>query len=158
MGEPNARIRRIVVHVQVGSDRMAGTDDPLFLGIEGPQGREFRLAFAAGKSLRRGHEDVYVLAEAGDADVNVAHPELNDPTQPAIELAAVRGVYLRKGLEPIPNVRGFAEMDDRLEVGAAEVELHASGAPKPRRFARTGPFWLGLVCGLQAGLAEADAA
>ena len=152
MSDSSTSLTRIVVRIRVGSDRMAATDDPLFLGLAGPQGREFRLAAAHGKSFRKGQEDVFVLGDPADADTNVEFPELNDPTAAGIDLAGVTGVYLRKGLEPIPNVRGFGEMDDRLQIEAADVELHATGSPKPRRFARSGPFWLGLVCGLQASL------
>jgi hypothetical protein len=88
----------------------------------------------------------------------VEFPTLNDPAAAAIESASVTGVYLRKGSEPIPNVRGLGEMDDRVQVEAADVELHAQGAPKPRRFARSGPIWLGVVCGVRANLIPVDEA
>ena len=142
-----APVERIRVRIRVGDDRMAASDDPLFLGLRGPGGREFRLAFAHGRGLRRGAEDVYVLGAPGDPEVNVAHPELNDPTRPGIDPAEVTGAYLRKGQEPIPNVRGFGEMDDRLQVAQAEVELEIRGGARARRFQRRGPLWLGLVCG-----------
>lgn len=151
-----APIQRIVVRITVGSDRMAASDDPLFLELHGPLGRDFRLAPKQGRALRRGAEDRFVLGAGDDPDVNIAFPELNDPTSPRIEAAALTGVALRKGLEPIPNVRGFGEMDDRLQLMDAEVEIHVEGEPKPRRYARKGPFWLGLVCGLRSWLAPAD--
>ncbi len=140
-------VARIRVRVRVGDDRMAASDDPLFLGLRGPAGREFRLAFARGRGLRRGAEDVYVLGPAGAEGVNVAHPELNDPTCPAIDAAGISGAYLRKGQEPIPNVRGLGEMDDRLQVAEAEVEILGPGGGVAGRFGRRGPFWLGLLCG-----------
>jgi len=151
-----AAVERIVVRVQLGDSLLAATDDPLFLGLEGPSGREFRLAFARGRSLRRSAEDRYVLAAAGDPDTNVAHAELNDPTAPPLDATGVRGVYVRKGLDPVPNVRAVGEMDDRVEVAEVEVELHVAGGP-PRRFLRKGPVWLGLVCGLRLDLAPVDA-
>jgi hypothetical protein len=40
-------------------------------------------------------------------------------------------------------------MDDRLEIAEVEIEIHAEGLPKPLRFRRRGPLWLGLVCGMQ---------
>lgn len=152
--EPNAGtpISKIVVRLQVGKDRMSGSDDPLFLGLSGPQGREFRLDYAKGRALRRGAEDAFVLGPPGAAETNVAHAEMNDPTAPPIDLESISSVFLRKGLEPIPNVRGFGEMDDRLQVVEVEVELHGQGRSKPVRYGRSGGFWLGLVCGLRFDL------
>jgi hypothetical protein len=138
-------VLRIDVRIQVGEDRLAASDDPLYLGLRGPAGREFRLSPAKGHALRRGREDHYVLAAS---EANVEHPELNDPTRPLLDAGAVDGVYLRKGLEPIPNVRALGEMDDRLEVGGVTVEIAAEGLAEPLRFSRRGPFWLGLVSGL----------
>jgi hypothetical protein len=151
-------VTRVVVRLNIGLDRMAASDDPLFLGLRGPGGREFRLASTHGRPLRRGSEDVFVLAAPDDPDTNVASPALNDPAASPIELAAVRAVYLRKGLDPIPNVRGHGEMDDRVQLVSAEVELHGPGAPKPRRFVGRGPIWLGLVCGMVWDLEPADEA
>ena len=150
-------LRKIVVRIQVGKDRMAGSDDPLFLLLDGPGGREFRLALAHGKQLRRGAQDVFVLAGPGDPDTNVAHAELNDPNVPVLDLAGIRRVVVRKGLEPLPNVRGFGEMDDRLLIEKVEVELHPEGPDGPLRFERGGGFWLGLVCGLNLELGRIDA-
>lgn len=151
--ETAGTVEKIVVRIQVGKDRMAGSDDPLFLSLAGPQGREFRLQLAHGRTLRRGAEDVFVLGPPGAAETNVAHAELNDPTRPPIHLAGVVGVALRKGLEPIPNVRGLGEMDDRLLVDDVEVELHVRGRGEPVRYRRPGGFWLGLVAGLRFDLA-----
>lgn len=147
-------IRRIVVHLQVGSDRMAGTDDPVFLGLRGPDGREFRLALGRGKAFRRKGEERYVIGAPGDGETNVASPELNDPTSPPLDVERITGVYLHKRQEPIPNVRGFGEMDDRLQLDAIDVEL--VGEISARRFHRKGPLWLGLACGLSCELAPAD--
>jgi hypothetical protein len=141
-------VRRIEVRIQVGPHLMAGTDDPLFLGLRGPAGREFRMRPAQGRALRRGSEDHFVFGAAADPDVNVDFPALNDPTQPALDADQIEGVYLRKGLDPIPNVRALGEMDDRLEVAEIEVSVVAEGDAGPRRYARSGPFWLGLVSGL----------
>lgn len=140
-------VERIVVRVSVGNNRMSGTDDPVFLRIGGRDGREFRLSRARGHSFRRGHESVFVLAGGNSPDTNVAHPELNDPSRPQLTLAGIDRVFLVKGMEPIPNVRGFGEMDDRLEIEDAEVELHCQDRPEPRRFHRRGPIWLGIICG-----------
>lgn len=141
------RVRRIEVAVRVGTDRLAATDDPLFLELLGPHGREFRLELAQGKQLRRGGEDRWVLAGADDPDTNVALPALNDPAVPPIDPGQIFAVGLRKGMEPIPNVRGLGEMDDRVQLVSVEVLLHVEGEAKPRRYAREGPIWLGLVCG-----------
>jgi hypothetical protein len=146
-------ILRIGVHIQVGSHLMAATDDPLFLGLRGPAGREFRLLMATGRALRRGSDDHFVIGAPDDPATNLEHPELNDPTSPALAAADVSGVYLRKGFEPIPNVRGRGEMDDRVEVALAEVEISVEGRPKALRFARQGPLWLGLAAGLEMEIA-----
>jgi len=147
-------IVRIEVRVEIGESLMAASDDPLFLGLNGPTGREFRLVLARGRSLRRGSKDAFVLAPGSEG--NVEHGELNDPTVPSLDAEGVTGAYLRKGLDPIPNVRAVGEMDDRLEIARVEVDLHVEGRSEPVRFARGGPLWLGLVCGLTAELAPLD--
>ena len=134
---------------------MAASDDPLFLRLLGPAGRELRLQLAKGKSLRRGRQDLYVLGSPDDPKTNVAHPGLNDPSAPALDLEGINGVQLVKGLEPIPNVRGVGEMDDRLLIDEAEVIVHAAGGARAC-FRRRGPFWLGLVCGLCLDLARVE--
>jgi hypothetical protein len=144
---------RIRVKIRIGESRMAASDDPLFLGLHGPCGREFRLEPAHGAARRRGGDDSYVLGAPDDPETNVAHPELNDPTAPPIDADSVTGAYLRKGFEPIPNVRGVGELDDRIEIAEAEVELEAKGSPKALRFHRTGPIWLGLLSGVRFELA-----
>jgi hypothetical protein len=150
---PGPAVERIEVHLRIGDDRMAASDDPLFLRLLGPAGREFRLLLAKGKSLRRGQEDHYVIGSPESGDTNVAYPELNDPSTPPISLSEVAGIQLLKGLEPLPNVRGMGEMDDRLLLDEAEVVLHAAGGDQAR-FRRHGPLWLGLVCGLSIELAR----
>jgi hypothetical protein len=149
-------IQSIGVRLRVGDDLMAASDDPLFLGLSGEAGREFRLTLARGKSLRRGHTDYFRLGSPDDSATNVDHANLNDPTAPAIDAAAITGVYLRKGFEPIPNVRGVGEMDDRLEVVELEVEIEVQGQPKARRYFREGPIWLGLICGLRLEVPRVD--
>jgi hypothetical protein len=148
-------VTRIEVRVRVGDNLLAASDDPLFLGLSGPCGREFRLLLAHGRTLRRKAEDHFVLAAAGDRDTNVAAAELNDPTRPPLDVAGVTGVYLRKNLSPIPNVRGVGELDDRLELLEAEVTIHG-GAGERLRFHREGPLWLGLGAGLRIDLARHD--
>jgi hypothetical protein len=146
-------IQRIVVQLHVGSDRMAGTDDPVFLGLRGPAGREFRLLLGKGKTFRRKGEERYVFGAPGDEETNVAHADLNDPTTPPLDAAGITGVYLCKRQEPIPNVRGFGEMDDRLQLDSVSVEIASTSGT--RRFERSGPLWLGLTCGLSCELAPA---
>jgi hypothetical protein len=142
------RVVKIRVRVQVGGNLLAASDDPVFLGLRGEDGREFRLLLAEGHSLRRGGEDLFILGGPDDPETNVAHPELNDPSRPPIDAERITSVYLRKGLEPIPNVRALGEMDDRLEIDWAEVEIDAENEPKAALFVRHGPIWLGLVSGL----------
>jgi len=158
--QPTTRhpVTQIGVRLLVGSSLLSASDDPLFLGLRGPGGREFRLAMARGPFLRRGREDLFLLGAADDPDSNVANPELNDPTSPAIEASAIEGLYLRKGLDPIPNVRALGELDDRLEIVEVAIEVHAEGRPKPLRFARSGPIWLGLVCGLSLEIPRSETA
>ena len=152
MGEVNtvtSPIVRIRVRLKVGDSLMAATDDPVYLEICGDTGREFRLLPTQGNPLRRGQQDEYVLGPPQDPETNVAHPELNDPTAPPLDAATISAVCLRKGFEPIPNVRAFGEMDDRLELAEIEVKVHTADRAEPILFARRGPLWLGLVCGLK---------
>ena len=88
-----------------------------------------------------------------DAETNVKHPALNDPTSPALDVEAIEGVYLRKGTDPIPNVRAVGELDDRLEILGVAVEIHSEGRPT-QHFSRRGPIWLGLAAGLRFDLAR----
>jgi hypothetical protein len=132
---------------------MAGTDDPVFLRLAGPGGREFRLTLAKGRTLRRREENLFVL---GGSETNVDHPDLNDPAAPQLYASGIERVELFKSLAPIPNVRGVAELDDRIQIAKAEVELHCEGLAEPRCFAREGPFWLGLICGFGIELAAID--
>jgi hypothetical protein len=147
-------VETIVVRVEVGNDRMAGTDDPVFLQIGGPGGRDYRLEKRHGRSFQRGKQSVLMLGGAKDSATNVSHPELNDPGAPSMSLDAVSTVRLIKGQEPLPNVRGVGEMDDRLLVERVEVELRCAGGAPSRHFERQGPIWLGLVCGLSIELSE----
>lgn len=149
-------ITRIVVDLQIGSDRMAATDDPVFLGLRGPEGREFRIALARGKSLRRKGEERYVFGPPGDGETNVADAALNDPTNPELDVGQIEGVYLIKRLDAFPNVRGMGELDDRLQLETSVVRLDCADGTV-RRFARGGPIWLGLACGLSFELPRVDA-
>ena len=103
-------------------------------------GRDFRLTLAKGRTLHRGDENVFVL---GGPEANVDHADLNDPTAPQLDATGVERVGLLKSTSPIPNVRGLAELDDRLQLDWAEVEIHSEGLSEPLRFSRQGPFWLG---------------
>ncbi len=150
------KLTRIRVRLKIGESRMSASVDPFYLGLHGPRGREFRLELQAGHARRRGHEDVYVLGQPEDPETNVEHPKLNDPTVPPIDAASITGVYLRKGFDPIPNVRGVGEMDDRIEISDAEVEVESEGAVKAIRFNRSGPIWLGLVSGVRVELPRCD--
>jgi hypothetical protein len=96
------------------------------------------------------------LAGSDDPDTNVDHPEMNDPSAPPIDVRGVLFVALRKGMEPIPNVRGFGEMDDRLQLLSVQVSLHINGETKPRLFVREGPLWLGLVSGQRVSIPPAE--
>ena len=151
-------IGRIVVRLQVGDDRMAGTDDPIFVALTGPEGRQFRLSLARGRTLRRASLDEYVFAAPDDPETNVANPHLNDPTSPQLDLGSVHGVAIHKTLNPIPNVRGRGELDDRLLIDHVEVTIHAVEGPAAIRFQRNGPLWLGLVAGLTIELERTDGA
>jgi hypothetical protein len=149
-------IQRIVVRLKVGEHLLSATDDPLFLGLRGPAGREFRLRLHKGKTLRRGSDDRFVFGSPDDRETNVAHPELNDPTQPALDLDDIASAFIRKGFEPIPNVRAVGEMDDRLEVIEAEIDFFVTGQSEPVRHFRSGSLWLGLVSGLRFEVPRAD--
>ena len=137
---------RIEVKLQIGEHLMAASDDPIFLGLRGPYGREFRLRLKKGKILRKGKHDHFILGSPDDDQTNLEQAELNDPTVPALEAETITSAYIRKGFEPIANVRALGEMDDRLLVELAEVDVIAEG--QTIRFARTGPIWIGLASGL----------
>ena len=147
--ETQLSVERISVRIQVGEHMLAASDDPLFLSLRGPAGREFRLALKHGKTLRRGAKDHFVFGAPDDPETNVAHAELNDPTSPPLDAAQITSIFLRKGFEPIPNVRAVGEMDDRLELGEAEVEIQVEGRPKPLRHHRLGGHRAGVVGRLQ---------
>jgi len=151
-------VGQISVRIRVGTSLMAASDDPIFLRLTGTCGREFRLLKESGKSLRRGSEDTFVLGPPDAKETSVSHAELNDPTHPPIHLEGIDRVEIVKRTDPLPNVRGLGEMDDRLLIDEVEVVIRCEGVPDTR-FHRAGPHWLGLVCGLTLELAriEADA-
>jgi hypothetical protein len=130
---------------------MAATDDPIFLQLSGACGREFRLLHATRKSLRRGSEDTFVLGPPDAKETSVSHPELNDPTHPPLYVGGIEGVAIVKATDPLPNVRGVGEMDDRLLIDEAEVVIHSDDG-QTVRFYRQGPHWLGLICGRRLDL------
>ena len=109
-----------------------------------------------GTALDRGHWCTRLPSGGGAPLSEAGHPEFNDPTAPPIDAASVTGVYLRKGFDPIPNVRGVSEMDDRIEISEAEVEIESESAAKAIRFQRTGPIWLGLVAGVRFELQRGE--
>ena len=146
--EIQKRVVKIRVRLQVAGNLLSASDDPVFLGLRGDDGREFRLLLRDGDALRRGAEDVFVLAGPDDSETNIANPDLNDPCRPPLDATRITSVYLRKGFEPIPNVRALGEMDDRLEIDWVEIEVDAENEPKAAVFIRHGPIWLGLVSGL----------
>jgi hypothetical protein len=146
---------RIEVKLEVGDHLMAASDDPIFLGLRGPCGRQFRLRLAKGKFLRKGKIDHFILGSPNDDRTNVEQAELNDPTVPAIDALSITSAYIRKGFEPVPNVRAMGEMDDRLLIDHAEVDVITDGVRV--RFARRGPIWLGLASGLNFELPRTDA-
>ena len=154
---PARPVARIEVELHIGSGLMAGSDDPLFLRLGGSSGREFRLQLDKGKGLRRGGEDLYVLGSPDDPATNVANAALNDPSSPALDLDGIDRVRLVKRGDFPPNVRGVAEMDDRVQLEEAEVRIFEKGNDVPHRYHRTGPHWLGLVCGLILELGRIDA-
>jgi hypothetical protein len=149
-------IQRIVVRLKVGEHMLSATDDPVFLGLRGPDGREFRLALHKGKPLRRGAEDRFVFGSPDDRETNVAHPEINDPSKPALDADRISSAFIRKGFDPIPNVRAVGEMDDRLEILEAEIEFFVTGQSEPIRHYREGSLWLGLVAGLRFEVPRVD--
>ena len=149
-------VTRIVVRIEIGGDRMAATDDPMFLRLEGPAGREFRLAPRRGKGFRRGAAEAFVLGPPDDPETNVAHAELNDPAASPMAAKSLARVVLRKSMEPIPNVRGLGEMDDRVQIARVSVAIETAGTSEEIRWEREGPFWLGLVCGLAVDLERAS--
>jgi hypothetical protein len=148
-------ISGISVRIRVGTGLMAASDDPIFLRLSGDCGRDFRLLQHGRKSFRRGGEDVFVLGPPDANETTVAYPELNDPTSPPLSLAGIERVTLVKGTDPLPNVRGVGEMDDRLLIEEAEAVIECAGRA-PVRFYRKGPHWLGLVCGLSLELPRVE--
>jgi hypothetical protein len=141
-------VRKIIVRVTTGQDRMSGTDDPIFLRLMGPGGREFRLDTPRGRGFRRDSLTTFVLAGGDDPEAHLERPEMNDPTSPRLPMSGIEGVGLRKDLNPIPNVRGMAELDDRILIADVEVEIHPDDDSSSQLYRRGGPIWLGLVCGL----------
>ena len=78
-GASSHPIQAIVVRIQLGRDRKSGTDDPVFLRLTGPCGRDFRLLLAKGRTLHRSEENIFRL---GVPEANIDHPDLNDPLPP----------------------------------------------------------------------------
>ena len=152
-------LRGIVVYLATGTEKHAGTDDPLYLGLSGARGgREFPLDAAYFDDFERRSRVRYALGEVWDesALVGAKRPKKsqaswNDPSYFHVGFADVDRVYLRKHCER-RRLR-----DDAYHLDEIEVALYAEPGQK-RVFRSSGAIWLGVEYGAQVWLPEVDPA
>ncbi|MAE95327.1 MAG: hypothetical protein CL910_11755 [Deltaproteobacteria bacterium] len=148
-------LRGMVVQLNTGTARQAGTDDALYIGISGTAGgREFPLDVAWFDDFERRSRVKYVLGEvwegdalAGARDPKMARSGWNDPSLFYVGFDAIDRVYLRK-----QSGRGERD-DDAYELDEVEVRLYAE-SPRKRIFRCNTGIWLGTVYGTQVWLPE----
>jgi hypothetical protein len=145
-------LRGVVVRLKTGTSKYAGTDDPLYVGVEGTQGgREFPLDVRWFDDFERGSEVKYALGDvwddaalAGAKRPKMAETDWNDPKLFWLGIDGVDRVYLRK------HATG---RDDAYQLDGIEVALF--GDDRTRRvFSSTTAIWLGLAYGLTVWIPE----
>lgn len=153
-----SHIRGIVVNLVTSSSSDEGTDDHLYIGVQGTGGgREFPLAVSGFDDFERGSNVTYALGTVWDgtaiSDPAVKNPDgssgngWNDPGRYRIELEDVTHVYIRKG----GTRKG--EGDDRYRFDSVEVTLYGAN-PESRAFGTTTEMRLANEWGLQVWLPE----
>ncbi len=135
------RVTGIYLSLTTGSERWAGTDDALYLGLVGTVGgREFFVNGAIGANATRSFQ-------WGEAPFNadVVHPSVGGTV---ICRPNLTHVYLRKlGL-------GSRQADNALKLASAFVYILAEGAGTTDVFVMTGPEQLSYETGLVVYLAQ----
>ncbi len=150
-------LKGIIVQLNTGLGRHAGTDDALYLGVSGTAGgREFPLDIAWFDDAERRSRVKYALGSIWDeeAQTGARRPKeatggWNDPALAYIGFDAIDRVYLRK--QSARSVRS----DDAYELDEVDVQLYGP-EPRRRRFRCNTGTWLGTAYGSQIWLPEVD--
>ncbi|MBW2393544.1 MAG: hypothetical protein JRG95_04690 [Deltaproteobacteria bacterium] len=148
-------LRGIVIQLNTGTAREAGTNDSLYLGVSGTAGgREFPLDVAWFDDFERRSRVKYRLgkvwdevATAGSKQPKMSHADWNDPAYFYVGFDAIDRLYLRK------QSSRSATKDDAYELDEIEVTLFAD-EPRKRIFRCTTGIWLGTAYGSQVWLPE----
>ena len=151
-------LRGMIVQLNTGLSRHAGTDDPLYVGVSGTDGgREFPLDVAWFDDFERRSRVKYALGEIWDEDAlaGARRPKQaklgwNDPSLFYVGFDAIDRVYLRK------QSGRRAGQDDAYELDEIEVQLFGP-EPRRRRFRCGSAVWLGTAYGSQIWLPEVGA-
>ena len=150
-------LRGMVVRLHTGTDRSAGTHDPIYVGVSGTAGgREFPLDVAGFDDFERRSRVKYRLGNVWDEDALAgareprgAKDDWNDPSLAYIGFAEIDRVYLRKH-------SGRSRLDDdAYELDEVEVILYGEEGEK-RVFRCTTALWLGIEYGAKVWLPEVD--
>ena len=149
-----SHVRGMVVRLETEPNTYAGTDDHIYVGVEGTGGgREFPLAtdrfndFEPGQDVKYWLGDVWDdTATAGAQTPHEAH-DWHHPVRWLIDLDRVDRVYVRKG----GTRAGTA--DNAYQMDAVTVTLYGLEG-ESRRFERRTDLWLGNEYGLQVWVPE----
>jgi len=154
-----SKLLGIMVTLETSSAAWSGTDDHLYVGVQGTGGgREFPLDVAGFNDFEEGTEVIYKLGTvwaaggAGEKGGSLTPSESspggwNDPARGTIDLEKVDYVYLRKG-----GTRS-GSADDLYELAEVSVTLYGPTS-ESRIFSRTEAIRLANEHGLQVWLPE----
>ncbi len=150
-------LRGMVVQLNTGTAKEAGTDDALYIGVSGTAGgREFPLDVAWFDDFERRSRIKYHLGKvweeaalAGSKQPKMAHADWNDPALFYVGFDAIDRVYLRK------QSSRSARRDDAYELDEIEVTLYGE-EPKKRLFRCNTAIWLGTEYGSQVWIPEVE--
>lgn len=148
-------LRGMVVQLDTGLGRHSGTDDALYVGVEGTGGgREFPLDVRWFDDFERRSRVKYALGEVWEEDAlaGARWPEgardgWNDPRLFYVELERVDRVYLRK------QTGRRRSSDDAYELDQIDVRLYGE-EPEARRFRSSTAIWLGVEYGSRVWVPE----
>jgi hypothetical protein len=150
-------LRGIVVRLHTGTDKSAGTHDPIYVGVSGTAGgREFPLDVAGFDDFERRSRVKYGLGQVWEEDALVgaleprgSKDDWNDPALSHLGFSEIDRVYLRKHC-------GRRRLDDDAwQLDEVDVSLYGDEGEK-RHFRCSTGLWLGIGYGAQVWLPEVD--
>jgi hypothetical protein len=108
-------ITQIKVHIETGNQD-PDKDTRVYLGFEGRHGREFRMRTTGDPNPFRENTALDIVFGSG---ANVRDENINDPTNPSMDLTQITGAYIR--IEP--------RQEEPWNIATAQVFINGSATP-----------------------------